>query len=153
MTESTDGKTKSKSARSAENKTAPTVQTPEDFIASLEPEIRRNQALALLDIFKKVTGQPPVMWGPSMIGFGSYNYRYDSGRTGTSFCVGFSPRVPKLVIYIVSGFDSLQDLLSRLGPHKTEKSCLYIKSLAAVDAQVLRQIIAQGDAEIRKRYP
>lgn len=145
--------TQDKPEHSNQNKTKPTDVTPDAYIASLEPEVRRSNAFQLLALFRDVTGEAGQMWGPSIIGFGKYRYRYASGRSGESLRTGFSPRVPRSVIYIMPGFETLRPLLEKLGPHKTEKSCLYIPSLVKVDQTVLRSIIAQSLGKMRELYP
>ena len=102
---------------------------------------------------QEVTGEPPVMWGDSIVGFGTYHYRYKSGREGDWPRTGFSPRKQYLAIYIMPGFDSYEALLARLGKHRTSVSCLYINKLADVDLDVLREIIAESHQEMARRYP
>ncbi len=102
---------------------------------------------------QEATGELPVMWGPSIIGFGSYRYKYESGREGDSPLVGFSPRKGALVLYIVTGFQGSDALLERHGKHTTGKSCLYIKKLADVDQLVLRQLVDNSVAAMRAKYP
>jgi hypothetical protein len=114
----------------------------EDFLAGVPDEQRREDARRLCAMMAQVTGEPPVMWGTSIIGFGAYHYRYASGREGDSALAGFSPRRPHLVIYLVGGFESRhQSVLARLGPHTTGKGCLYLKRLDDVDQDVLRELI------------
>ncbi|WP_163847230.1 DUF1801 domain-containing protein [Pseudooceanicola aestuarii] len=137
----------------AENKTRPTPIDPRDFIATVENGTRRRDALALLDLFAEVTGWPPRLWGDSIIGFGRYHYRYDSGREGDFLATGFSPRKAAQSIYIMPGYGDFAPLLDRLGPHRTGKSCLYITQLARVDTDVLRQLIAAGLERLRGIYP
>jgi len=121
----------------------------EDFLAGVPDEQRREDARRLCAMMAQVTGEPPVMWGTSIIGFGAYHYRYASGREGDSALAGFSPRRPHLVIYLVGGFESRhQSVLARLGPHKTGKGCLYIKRLDEVDQDALRELI---DRSVRVR--
>ncbi|MEO0467693.1 MAG: DUF1801 domain-containing protein [Pseudomonadota bacterium] len=138
----------------SENKTQPTHVDPVAFIAGVEPPRRRDDATKLLEIFGEVTGLTPKMWGSSMIGYGRYHYKYDSGREGDMLITGFSPRKANLSLYIMPGYnyDSMQDMLSRLGKHKVGKACLYINKLADVDQAVLREIIAAGVADVRARY-
>ncbi|MEO0872519.1 MAG: DUF1801 domain-containing protein [Pseudomonadota bacterium] len=138
----------------AENKTKPTTVDPRDFVAAVEHDRRRRDAERLLDIFQDVTGLEPRMWGPSLIGYGRYHYKYDSGREGDMLMTGFSPRKANLVMYIMPGYqgDAMQGMLSRLGKHKLGKACLYINKLADVDEDVLREIIAFGVATVRERY-
>ena len=102
---------------------------------------------------QEVTGEPPVIWGDSIVGFGTYHYRYKSGREGDWPRTGFSPRKQYLAIYIMPGFSNYEALLARLGKHRTSVSCLYINKLADVDMNVLRQIITAAYKEMAKRYP
>jgi hypothetical protein len=125
----------------AENKTKPTDADVNAFIDGVESDRRREEARTVLAVMREVTDEEPVLWGPSMIGFGSLHYRYESGREGDMPAIAFSPRKGALTVYI-DEFDERQDLLERLGPHTTGKSCLYIKRLDAVDLDVLRDLIA-----------
>lgn len=124
------------------NKTQPTKVEPMDFIASVEHDVRRSDAYRLVDIMREETGEEPYMYGPSIIGFGTYHYKYESGREGDAPVSGFSPRKAQLVVYLIGDYEDVYpDLLARLGPYKVGKSCLYIKKLADVDEDVLRQMI------------
>jgi hypothetical protein len=115
------------------------------FIDAVPSQDRRSDARRLCELMGSVTGEPPVMWGPSVVGFGSYHYRYESGRTGDAPLAGFSPRKANLVVYLVGGFeDRYPALLDKLGPHKTGKSCLYLKRLDDVDVDVLRQLVERS---------
>ena len=133
-----------------------TQPTPADVLAFLDavpdPQ-RRDDARALSALMQEVTGEPPHMWGSSIVGFGSYHYRYDSGREGDAAAVGFSPRAKELVVYLSADAPDKAALLARLGKHKLGKSCLYIRSMAEVDHGALRQLIAGSSAAIRQRYP
>jgi Domain of unknown function (DU1801) len=126
---------------------------PAEWLTDVQPETRRNEAARLLQIFDQETGFPPRLWGGSMVSFGRYVYRYDSGHSGESFAVGFSPRKADLSIYIPAGYDGKSALLSALGPHRLGKSCLCIKRLSAVNEAALRQIIRDGLARIASRWP
>lgn len=136
----------------ANNKTKPTAIPPEAFIASVAHPQRRADGLLLLNFFHRVTGLVPKMWGPSIIGFGRYHYKYDSGREGEHLMTGFSPRKNALALYIMPGYRDLSTELARLGKHKTGKSCLYINKLADVDMAVLEEIIVGGVTYIRNNY-
>lgn len=136
-----------------EAKNKPEKNSVDAFIAAVEPERRRNEAVSMLAAMKQLTGEEPVMWGPSIIGFGSYDYIYESGHSGTSMRVGFSPRKAALTIYLIPGYENKTKLLDRLGPHEIGKSCLYIKDLAKVDAKVLEDLIAISLKEMNERYP
>lgn len=126
------------------NKTQITDQTPADFIAALDHDRRRRDAEVLLDLFAKVTGFSPKMWGPSIIGYGRYHYTYKSGREGDFLATGFSPRKSNLSVYIMPGYQDYSEILGRLGKHKTGKSCLYINKLADIDMDVLAELIRTG---------
>jgi hypothetical protein len=137
----------------AENKTKPTDISPRDFIAAVEPQKRRDEGLVLLDLFERVTGWKARMWGPAIIGFGEYHYKYESGREGDFMATGFSPRKAKLSIYILPGYADYGDILARLGKHSTGKSCLYINKLDDIDLDVLAELIRAGVADLAKKYP
>jgi hypothetical protein len=123
-------------------KTQPTGADVEKFLAAVPDSNRREDARTLCSLLSEVTGEPPVMWGSSIIGFGTYRYRYESGHEGTSPLAGFSPRKANLVIYLIGGFEERHHrLLAKLGPHKTGKGCLYLKRLADVDLDVLRDLV------------
>ncbi len=136
----------------AKNKTQPTQILPQDFLASIEHPVRQADGFALLELFNRVTGLKEKMWGASIIGYGRYHYKYDSGREGETLMTGFSPRKTSLSIYIMPGYRDLSSMLDRLGKHKTGKSCLYINKLADVDLEVLEEIILNGLAYMRKNY-
>lgn len=137
----------------AQNKTQPTTVDVDAFLSAVEPERRREDGQALNTLFKRVTGWAPVMWGPSMIGYGSYHYRYDSGREGESLATGFSPRKSNLSIYIMPGYADYSAILDRLGKHKTGKSCLYVNRLSDVDLDVLAELIQAGLDDLGRRWP
>jgi Domain of unknown function (DU1801) len=123
----------------------PTSADVDTFIDAVPNEHRRSDARELCKLMRSVTGEPPVMWGRSIVGFGSYHYRYESGRTGDAPLAGFSPRKANLVVYLVGGFeDRYPKLLDKLGPHKTGKACLYLKRLGDVDLDVLRQLVERS---------
>lgn len=122
-------------------KTIPTKIAPKDFIATVEDEKKRADAEVLLTLMEEITGEPPVMWGPSIIGYGSYHYKYASGREGDWMLTGFSPRKTALTVYLMSGVERQGDLLDKLGKYKNGKSCLYIKRLSDVDMEVLKELI------------
>ncbi|MBM7781343.1 DUF1801 domain-containing protein [Arthrobacter tumbae] len=128
----------------ANNKTAPTTASPQEFIASVENERRRQDAQRLLALMGRVTGQEAVMWGPSMVGFGSYHYKYATGREGDALAVGFSPRSANLALYGLTYAPGAAGLLQKLGKHKTGAACLYINKLDDVDQDVLAQLIDVG---------
>jgi len=136
-----------------EAKMVPTKVSVQTFVNGLDDERRRREATALISLMKKVTGEKPVMWGPSIIGFGSYHYKYASGREGDAPRAGFSPRRAALTVYCVPGFAAQRDLLGRLGPHKTSVTCLYIRRLDDVDVDVLRTIVEGSFEAVNERYP
>lgn len=137
----------------AENKTQPTTEPVDGFLARIGDDGRRADAEALRAMMERLSGQPAAMWGPSIVGFGEYRYRYDSGREGRMARIGFSPRAKELVVYILDGFEGRADLLARLGRHRTGKSCLYIRRLADVDGGVLEELAARSLERMRERYP
>ncbi len=137
----------------AENKTKPTEVTPAEFIASVEPDRKREEAQTLDQLFQKVTGWKPVMWGPSIIGYGSYHYKYESGREGDMCATGFSPRKANHSLYIMPGYANFEEVLSRLGKHSMGKSCLYIKKLDDVDLDVVAELIEAGLKDLGETYP
>lgn len=137
----------------AEVKTTATDRSVADFIAAVEHPQRRADAETLSALFEAVSGEPPTMWGTSIIGFGRYQYRYDSGHEGEAARLGFSPRKANLVIYIQAGFDEYADLLARLGKHRTSVSCLYVNRLSDIDLDVLRELATRSWAWMRERYP
>jgi hypothetical protein len=135
----------------AELKTKPTDVSPTAFINQVENEQRRKDAHELVALMKEVTGKPPKMWGPTIIGFDKYHYQYDSGREADMLLTGFSPRKASLVLYLGPG---LQDktLMAKLGKHKIGKGCLYVNKLDDIDRDVLRELVAKAVQEMRKRY-
>ena len=135
-----------------ENKTQQTEVSPADFIASVENQTRQADAEVLLEMMKRVTGYEPKMWGPSIIGFGRYHYKYESGREGDMLVTGFSPRKANMVLYVLPGYEDLGDQLAGLGKHKVGKSCLYVNKLADVNLEVLERIVADGVATMRSNY-
>lgn len=136
----------------AENKTKPTGASVEDYIASRANEQQRADCQELMALLQKVTGEPPTMWGPSIVGYGVYRYTYESGRTGEAPVAGFAIRGRELVVYLVAESDEQKSLLSKLGKHKMGKSCLYFKKLADLDKLVLEQLVAGSVAEVKWRY-
>jgi hypothetical protein len=128
----------------SELKTAQNDGDVEAFIASVEDETKRRDCRTLVDLMSKVTGSPPSMWGTAIIGFGSYRYRYASGRENDWFKVGFSPRKQSLTLYIMDGFDEYESVLERLGKHSTGKSCLYVKRLSEIDMDVLTELVERS---------
>ena len=136
----------------ANNKTQPHGGDVTAYIEGLEHAGRRDDAFLLLDMMQEITGEPPRMWGSSIIGFGQYHYVYDSGREGDHMLVGFAPRKANMVVYIMPGFASYDAELAKLGKYKTGKSCLYLGRLSGVDQGVLRRLIDASVKHMRKKY-
>lgn len=134
----------------ADLKTKKNDKDPYSFIESVENEKRKKDSLAVIEMMKEITGDDPVMWGPSIVGFGSYHYKYASGREGDWMITGFSPRKQSLTVYIMPGFDKYEELMGKLGKHKTGKSCLYINKLEDVDTEVLKELIALSVTHMKK---
>ena len=125
----------------SENKTQPTNVSVSEFIAAVENKRRQSDAKKVLKIYKKVTGLPPVMWGPSIIGYGTYHYKYESGREGDMAAGGFSPRKANLAFYVGNKFEGAHELYAKLGKYKRSVACLYINKLDDIDIEVLKEII------------
>ncbi|URW75702.1 DUF1801 domain-containing protein [Sphingomonas donggukensis] len=136
-----------------ENKTQPTAIPVADFIAAVPDPVRRGDAEALVPLLEAATGEAPRMWGPSIIGFGSYHYRYDSGREGDAPRVGFSPRKAETVLYLADAFPGRAEMLARLGKHRAGVACVYIKRLSDIDMDVLRALVAASLAHTDAAYP
>lgn len=134
----------------AKLKTAPNDRSVEAFLEEIEDEKRRRDCFTLLELMKEVTGTEPRMWGDSIIGFGSYHYRYESGREGDWFLTGFSPRKQNLTLYIMSGFAGYDALLGKLGKFTTGKACLYVKKMEDVDLETLRELVRQSVQHMAK---
>lgn len=132
----------------AEPKTRPTGAPVRAFLAGLD-DARRLDCAVLVKTMRIATGERPVMWGSSIVGFGTYAYTYASGRAANWFLTGFSPRARDLTVYVMPGFARYRALLARLGRHKHSKSCLYLRSLADVDLGVLRELIEQSVRDLR----
>ncbi len=122
------------------------------FLQSVDGEQKRRDARDILALMKEVTGKRPRMWGTSIVGFGSYHYKYQSGREGDWPVTGFSPRTQNLAVYIMLGFSRYSSLMNRLGKYKTEKSCLYLRRRGDVDQKVLRQLVTRSVADMKKLY-
>ncbi len=136
-----------------EPKTQKTDASVEDFLRGVSSEKRREDSFTVLELMRDITGEDPAMWGTSIVGFGSYHYKYASGREGEWPLVGFSPRKRNLTLYIMSGFDEYDALLADLGKYKTGKSCLYINKLEDVDLSILRELIKQSVAHVAETSP
>lgn len=137
----------------AELKTKLTGASVDAFLHTVEPAAKRQDALTILALMQEVTGEAAQMWGESIVGFGSYHYKYASGREADWMLVGFSPRKQNLTLYIMAGFAQYDELLARLGKHSTGSSCLYIKKLQDIDLNVLRELIQQSVAHMKATNP
>jgi hypothetical protein len=116
----------------------------DDFIGAIPDEMRREDCRTLVEMMRVATHSEPKMWGPAIVGFGQYHYKYDSGREADWFLAGFSPRKSALTLYIMAGFDRYDGIMARLGKYKTGKSCLYIKKLSDIDLDVLRELVNES---------
>jgi hypothetical protein len=133
----------------AELKTKKNEQSVDEFIERVPDETKRQDCRTLVTMMQEITQEPPAMWGDSIVGFGSYHYKYASGHEGDMCIAGFSPRKQALTVYILPGFERYGDLMSKLGKHSTGKSCLYIKKLKDVDLDVLRELVRQSVETMR----
>lgn len=137
----------------AETKTKPTEVSVDTFLANVPDPQRREDAEKVRAMMERISGYPAAMWGSSIVGFGSYHYRYESGHEGNMCRAGFSPRAKELVLYVTDGFPRHQHLMDRLGKHRTGKSCLYIRRLSDVDEGVLEALIKESLDYMRDKYP
>ena len=137
----------------AENKTKATKASVADHLAAIEDEARRQDCEALARLMAKATKQPPMLWGTSIVGFGSYHYKYESGHEGDSCLVGFSSRKGDISVYLMADFPDRDELLAKLGRYKMAKACLYLRRLSDVDLKVLEQLVAGSAAEVKRRHP
>jgi len=137
----------------AKNKTTETQNSVTDFINAVENEVKRNDAFKLLKIIEEITGFEPKMWGPSIIGFGSYHYKYESGHEGDAPLAGFSPRKTAMTVYFYLPEEKREALLSKLGKHTSSKACIYIKKLADIDIEILKKIILLSIEYTQNLYP
>ncbi len=143
---------KKPSKKKADLKTKPTGQSVTAFINSVENETRRRDAKTVLAMMKKITGEKPKMWGPTIIGFGEYHYKYESGREGDMLNVGFSPRKANLVLYVLGSLGDDESLLQKLGKYKTGRACLYVNKLEDVDVKVLEKMIKKSYDATKRKY-
>lgn len=134
----------------AELKTKKNDGSVETFLHSVENEKRREDAFKVMDLMKEVTGEEPKMWGGSIVGFGDYHHKYESGREGDWFLTGFSPRKQSLTLYIMAGFAEYEDLMANLGKYTTGKSCLYIKKIEDVDLPTLKKLVKKSAEHVAK---
>lgn len=123
------------------------------FLAAVTPERRHEEASVLDSLFREVTGWAPRLWSGGMLGYGTYDYTYASGRSGTFFATGFAPRKARLSVYIMPGYADFSTILADLGKHKTGKSCLYINKLEDVDTEVLKRLVRAGLDDLASRWP
>ena len=137
----------------AELKTKQAELSVDAYVNAIADDVRRQDCRALIDLMSKATGAEPKMWGSSMVGFGRYHYKYESGHEGDAMLTGFASRKTDLTLYIMSGFDRHEELLARLGKYKAGKSCLYVKRLADLDLEVLEELVALSVQEVKRRYP
>lgn len=135
-----------------ENKTTETEASVDDFLNSVTDEKKRADCFEVKAMMEQLTGMPAKMWGPAIIGFGTYHYKYDSGREGDFLKVGFSPRAQNLTLYIMPGFGRYEELMEKLGKYKTGKSCLYLKKLDDVDKTVLEELIHESYTYMSDKY-
>lgn len=136
----------------AEQKTRPTELSVESFLDTIADEGVRDDCAALVKLMKKVTGAKPKMWGTSIVGFGQYHYKYESGHEGDSCLTGFSPRKQNITLYVMPGFAEQSDLQPKLGKHKAGKGCIYIKRLTDVDVKVLEKMIDHSVKHLQGKY-
>ena len=134
-------------------KTKPTGKSVSEFINAIEDPGKRADCKAIMKMMQEATGARPKMWGPSIVGYGSYRYKYESGREGEWFLSGFSPRKQATTLYIMAGFKRYNDLMKKLGKHKTGRSCLYIKRLDDIDTKVLKQLIRESVTYLKSQKP
>ncbi|WP_309630448.1 DUF1801 domain-containing protein [Brevundimonas sp.] len=137
----------------AETKTRPTAVSVDEFIAAVEHPGRREDAMALVALMEAETGEKATMWGSSIVGFGRYHYRYDSGHEGDACLVGFSPRKANLVLYVAADEARRADMLARLGKHKSGAGCVYVNRLSDVDEAVVREMTRTSVETLKARYP
>jgi hypothetical protein len=137
----------------AKNKTTYTNTSVTEFVNKVENEVRRNDSFKLIEIFKSITGLEPKMWGPTIIGFGNYHYKYESGHEGDAPLAAFSPRKDSLVLYFASEFENREVLLSQLGKHKSSVACVYVKKLSDIDIKILEIMIVNSMTYVTKLYP
>ncbi|MFN0120719.1 MAG: DUF1801 domain-containing protein [Blastocatellia bacterium] len=135
----------------AGNKTKKTEASVDEFIAAIADEKQRADCQVILGMMREATGAGPKMWGPAIVGFGSYHYKYESGREGDWFLTGFSPRKKNLTLYLMAGFTRYNELMGKLGKYKTGQSCLYVNKLTDIDLDVLRELLDQSIAHMRRK--
>lgn len=134
----------------SDNKTKANNQSVEAYLHRVEPQKKREDSFAIMALMQEISGEPPRMWGDSIIGFGNYHYKYASGREGDMPLIGFAPRKQNLTLYIMGGFENYDELMGKLGKHTTGKACLYIKKLEDIDLTILRELISQSIAYMKQ---
>ena len=137
----------------AQNKTQPTTRAVDDFLSEVTPDVRREDARTLCAMMARLSSEPATLWGPTIVGFGHYRYRYDSGREGDIMRVGFAPRKPATVLYIHGGFPGYEALVGALGKISRGKGCIYVKRLADLDLEALETLIVESLADLGKVHP
>jgi hypothetical protein len=142
-----------KSSQMATQKTLPTDNNVQTFLDSIQDEKKRQDCYAALDLIQEATGYPAVMWGPGIVGFGSYHYKYESGHEGDAPLTGFSPRKDAITFYLMLGADDRQALLEKLGKHKAGKGCVYVKKMEDIDTGVLKKLVVATVSSLKAKYP
>ena len=137
----------------AKNKTQQTEENVVDFINKVDNETKRNDSFQIIEIFRKQTGLEPKLWGASIVGFGTYHYKYESGHEGDAPLAGFSPRKDAIVLYFDTSFARKEGFLQKLGKYKSSKACVYIKKLADIDIKVLKDMITASVKDVKSKYP
>lgn len=136
----------------SQNKTVPSELSVSDYLNAIENPQRKKDCETILELMRKISGKKPRMWGTSIIGFGTYQYKYESGREGIMLTTGFSNRKQAITLYIMDGFKRNKELLEKIGPHKTGKSCFYIKRLSDIDIDILSLVISESLKAVEKKY-
>lgn len=136
----------------AQNKTVETKESVTTFLNAIADETKRKDCFAIAELMKKQSGFDAKMWGPAIVGFGAYHYKYDSGREGDAPLVAFSPRKNEISLYLSSGFEKRDELLKKLGKHKSAKGCVYIKKLEDVDTEVLKKMVTNSVKHVKSLY-
>ena len=136
----------------AKNKTVENDGSVNDFLNAVQDENKKADSLKIKTMMEEITGEPAKMWGKSIVGFGTYHYKYESGREGDFMKAGFSPRAQNLTLYIMAGFERYDELLGKLGKYKTGKSCLYVKRLSDVDEDVLKELVTESYQHMTNKY-
>lgn len=136
-----------------QNKTVETESSVDDFINTVQDNTKRKDCFGLIELIKNHTKLDPKMWGPSIVGFGSYHYKYDSGREGDSPLVAFSPRVSSIALYLSGSLENRAELLKKFGKHKTNKGCIHIKKLSDIDLDILQKMIENHIQFIKNTHP